>query len=92
MHDPSDYVTSPSGENYTDLEQRLANDHNLSQPPSNPIPWTIGILTLVGVLIVVGWIIITTVAGFNILITIAAVLLIFAPWVWLIERGNRHPH
>lgn len=78
--------------NYAQQERDLANDHTLSQPERNRIPWIIGVLVTIGVIIVVAWIIATTVASVNIVITIAFFALI-AGWVpWLIERGNRHPH
>lgn len=92
MHDHSDYENAPSGINPVDREQALARDQDLPQPERNPIPWIIGLSTLAGVLIVVAWIIIASVASINIVITILVALAIIGPVAWLIERGNRHPH
>ena len=49
--------------NYAQQERDLANDHTLSQPERNRIPWIIGVLVTIGVIIVVAWIIATTVAS-----------------------------
>lgn len=92
MHNPDDYVTAPSGTNYTDRERQLTNDHTLPQPERNNIPWIIGISTLAGVILLATWIIIASVASISIFITIFVCVVIIGPVVWLIERGNRHPH
>lgn len=77
---------------YAQQERDLANDHTLPQPERNPIPWWVGGLTLLGVILLVAWIIIASVAGINIFITIFVCVVVIGPVVWLIERGNRHPH
>lgn len=87
MHDDADYV---DGYNWRELA--LSEDPDLVQPDrDNNWKW-IGGLTLTGVLIVLTWIICTTVASVSIVIPILVTAALFAPWVWLIERGNRHPH
>lgn len=79
------------GHDYGKVEQKWADDPSLVQPEKNNAWKWIGGLVFIGLLITAIWIISTTVASWNVLIPIAATVVVV--WVtaayWIAWRPNR---
>lgn len=90
MIDDSDSI------DYSDFEHVLGADPELEQPPKDVAHKWIGWLTLAGVLVILGTIIVGGYVGLSTFLLLAIPIgefLLFFGWIiWLIERGNRHPN